>query len=115
MDWKVHKHTCGKAKSELTTDKDDDCAGKDAVVDASVLQHHKRNFTFVEYDIDIEEEDLQGEEHNDEDSDSKDDSNKRDINKALKSSKINPDTIIWEDAGEDDRMFCLIFALNHPS
>lgn len=97
VDWKVHKHVCGKPKELIT---DSDVVGIDLItdVDTEVLQHHKRNFTFAEYDIGIEEEDLQGEERNDDGSDEDDD--KSDIRKALKSSKINPDTIIWEDAGK---------------
>lgn len=86
IDWKIHKHSCGKA-GEVTAA---------AVLNPAVLQNHKRNFTFEEYDICIEEEDLQGEEDN-----PNGESNAEvDIGKALKSSKINPDTIIWEDAGE---------------
>jgi hypothetical protein len=82
VDWKCHKHVCGAVGGEL---------------DPAVLQRHKRHFTFAEYDIDIEEEDLRGEHDGDSDGDGDD---SHDIKKALKSSKINPDTIIWEDAGK---------------
>lgn len=98
VDWKAHRHVCGKnmnkdniAISDLSVTE-----ATDDVSSTAVLQHHKRNFTFAEYDIGIEEEDLEGGEDGNNDNE-KDDNH--DIKKALQSTKINPDTIIWEDAG----------------
>jgi hypothetical protein len=113
VDWKYHKQVCGtstviiktegEGESMASSTSGDDDDDKDTAVPVAVTvpQQHKRNFTFAEYDITIEEEELSEDDHSDDDDvDTGDALDKDDIAEQLKSSKINPDTIIWEDAGK---------------
>jgi hypothetical protein len=98
LDWKFHKQVCGKSAAEVEAA-------------SATLQHQKKIFTFAEYDICIEEEDLNDEDNKDK---KEGDEDTNDIGKALKSAKINPDTIIWEDAGEEHIVNVNFYCYNEP-
>ena len=76
LDWKVHKKICGKESVDID-------------LDPSTIQNHKRKHAFAEYDICIDEEDLNVNENKDKN----ECSGKDDI------TKIDESTVVWEDAG----------------